>query len=267
MQKLRLRNFVAPQEAFHIARTHVPEHAPAMHTHDFAEVFWIESGVGTHLINSRRDPLTAGDVVFIQPSDVHGFQARAPGGFVLVNVAFEAGVLDWLRQSYGPIPAPSRLDAAQVERLRPVADALAISPKSRLVRDGFLLQLLAMLAAEDRIGGPVAALPGWLRHAVGEFGHPAHLPGGTQAFAKLAGRSPEHVNRVVRQTLGKTTTDVVNEIRLDYAARQLRMTDQKITEIALDCGLGNLGHFYDLFQKRFKHTPRKYRLRHQSLVR
>ena len=99
------------------------------------------------------------------------------------------------------------------------------------------------------------------------FGRPEHLAGGTQAFAKLAGRSPEHVNRILRQALGKTTTDVVNEIRLDYAARQLRMSDQKITEIALDCGLGNLGHFYSLFQKRFRLTPRKYRIRQHSLVR
>jgi AraC-like DNA-binding protein len=267
MQKLRLRNFVGSDEAFHVARTHVPEHAPSVHTHDFAEVFWIESGSGTHLINSRREPLRAGDVVFIQPSDEHGFQARGPGGFVLVNVAFAAGVLDWLREQYGPLPGSARLEAAQVERLRQIADALAVSPKSRLVRDGFLLQLLAMLSAEDRIGGPVAALPGWLRHAVGEFGRPAHMAGGTQAFARLAGRSPEHINRVFREALGKTTTDVVNEIRLEYAARQLRMTDQKIAEIALDCGLANLGHFYDLFQKRFQCTPRHYRLRHQSLVR
>lgn len=267
MQRLRLRNFVGPNETFHIGRTHVAEHASAVHTHDFAEVFWIERGTGVHIINSRRDPLQAGDVVFIQPADVHGFQARAPGGFVLVNVAFETGVLDWLRQNYGPLPVSARLDAAQMERLARVADSLAVSAKSRLARDGFLLQLLAMMAAEDRIAGPVTALPDWLRHAVGEFGRPEYLAGGTRAFAKLAGRSPEHINRMFRQTLGKTTTDVVNEIRLDYAARQLRMTDQKITEIALDCGLGNLGHFYSLFQKRFKLTPRRYRLRQHSLVR
>jgi AraC family cel operon transcriptional repressor len=182
-------------------------------------------------------------------------------------MAFAAGVLDWLRQNYGEFPKSGCLDAAQVERLRPMADALALSPKNRLVRDAFLLQLLAMLTAADRIGGPVAALPGWLRHAVGEFGRPAQLAGGTRAFARLAGRSPEHVNRVVRRVLGKTTTDLVNDIRLEYAARQLRMTDQKIAEVALDCGLGNLGHFYDLFHKRFKLTPRQYRLRHQSLVR
>ncbi len=267
MQRLRLRNFVGPAETFHLARTHLPEQGPSVHTHDFAEVFWIESGSVIHRINSRREALTAGAVVFIQPADVHGFQARAAEGCTLVNMAFEAGVLDWLRENYGPLPAPARLDSAQIERLRHVADALANAPRSRLLRDGFLLQLLAMLSTADRIGGTVGALPAWLRGAVSDFGRPEHLAGGTRAFARLAGRSPEHINRVVRQALGKTTTDMVNEIRLEYAARQLRMTDQKIAEIAFDCGLSNLGHFYHLFQKRFQLTPRRYRLRHQSLVR
>ena len=45
------------------------------------------------------------------------------------------------------------------------------------------------------------------------------------------------------------------------------MTDRKILDIALECGLGNLGYFYRLFAKQYGLTPRQYRLRQQALVR
>nr|MBA3710432.1 AraC family ligand binding domain-containing protein [Planctomycetota bacterium] len=42
-------------------------HGFAPHTHEFAEVFWCESGSGLHHINGQTIPLEAGDVVFMRP--------------------------------------------------------------------------------------------------------------------------------------------------------------------------------------------------------
>ena len=44
------------------------------------------------------------------------------------------------------------------------------------------------------------------------------------------------------------------------------MTDLPIVRIAGDCGIGNLSHFYRLFNARFGVTPRRYRLGHQTLI-
>jgi len=60
---------------------------------------------------------------------------------------------------------------------------------------------------------------------------------------------------------------VVNQARLDYSATQLRMSNKKIIEICMDCGLQNLGHFHRLFLKHFGTTPRLYRERLQAVVR
>jgi AraC-like DNA-binding protein len=35
---------------------------------------------------------------------------------------------------------------------------------------------------------------------------------------------------------------------MNYSARQLAQTAQPIVDIALDCGLNNLSHFYALFR-------------------
>jgi AraC family cel operon transcriptional repressor len=49
-----------------------------------------------------------------------------------------------------------------------------------------------------------------------------------------------------------------------YASRQLEMSSQCILEIAIDCGLSNLSHFYTLFREEFGVTPRAYRMSHSK---
>jgi AraC-like DNA-binding protein len=64
----------------------------------------------------------------------------------------------------------------------------------------------------------------------------------------------------LRRHLGMTGTEFVNEARLQHAARELRLSDRPIAEIALDCGYDNLGYFYRRFKARFGRPPRQYRL-------
>ena len=73
--------------------------------------------------------------------------------------------------------------------------------------------------------------------------------------------------RATVRWLKQTPTEIVNTVRMDYSARQLTETARPILEIALDCGLNNLSHFYALFRQRFGVSPRKYRLRAHPTVR
>jgi AraC family cel operon transcriptional repressor len=71
------------------------------------------------------------------------------------------------------------------------------------------------------------------------------------------------VARCARHHLGTTPTDYVNGIRMTYAMWQLEMADRGILDIALDCGIENLSHFYNLFRAQTGTTPRHYRLAHR----
>jgi AraC family cel operon transcriptional repressor len=53
---------------------------------------------------------------------------------------------------------------------------------------------------------------------------------------------------------------------MEFAARELRVTSRPIADIALDCGLNNLSHFYSLFRSAHGQTPRAYRLAHHRIV-
>ena len=281
MTRLLWNQTVLPGQAYHIARYTMRGRTPRKpHTHDFAEVFWVEKGEGIHEINGQRLPLKPGMLVAIRPNDRHGFQGTVES-CTIVNVAFPADTLDFLRERYcpggegflwttgttAPLPFQTTVSATQRRWLRDWADHLGRAPCIRLEIERFLLELLHELTAAGQSAAGARSLPDWLAHALEKIREPRHFALGTPQFARLAGRTPQHVNAVLKAARGSTATEAVNQARLDYAAAQLRMSNKKIIEICMDCGLQNLGHFHRLFREHFGATPRVYRRRLQAVVR
>lgn len=283
--RLLIRNFVPADRFYHVARhQRSPGHVTGEHTHDFAEVFWLENGAAIHLVNGQPKEIRAGDLVLIRPPDCHGFRALRSAGpgpaFALVNVAFRREHLAYLRKRYYPragfpwqgdaLPGRFRVGARELRRLAELADGLALGPQTMLRLEHFLLEILSMVEAaapSASSDGAAIGLPDWLRAALAQFGQPNHLAGGVKELARLAGRGPEHLNRVARRCMGLTTTDLVNRLRLDHAARELAMSARPILQIALESGFENLSYFYRLFVRRYGQTPRRFRQRSQMLVR
>ncbi|MCK6490920.1 MAG: helix-turn-helix transcriptional regulator, partial [Planctomycetes bacterium] len=132
-------------------------------------------------------------------------------------------------------------------------------PDERRALDRLLLDLFDALDAEP--AGDAA--PPWLRQAVASLATDRQrLALGAAALAGACRRSPAHVARCVRAAYGTTPTVLVDRLRLERAAEDLRMTAHPIARIALDAGYLTLGYFYRRFQARFRCTPRAYRRLH-----
>lgn len=158
-----------------------------------------------------------------------------------------------------PLPSTHHLGRLQLARL---GELLVSNTASRLLLEGALLELLHEVADP-----PGRTLPSWLGTAIDHVADdPIALRSGVPALALRAGRSREHVNRILREQTGKTAMETLNELRLNRAALELRMTDRPIAAVAADCGFGNLSYFYRLFAARFGATPRRYRTRHAALI-
>ena len=165
------------------------------------------------------------------------------------------------------MPFQTNVSAPKRRWLRNWADHLGGHARcARIEVERFLLDLLHELDSDASTSDTAQREPDWLTFALEKITEPRHFTLGTPEFARLAGRTPQHVNAVLKATCGMTTTDAVNQARLDYAAVQLRMSSNKILEFCFDCGLQNPGHFHRLFREHFGVTPRLYRLRLQSVV-
>lgn len=269
---IRWDRVAVPGAAYHLARHgRFPRTSP-IHTHDFAELFWVDAGSATHQVDGRLFPVRTGDLVLVRPEDVHGF--RQPSAtFTITNLAFPRRVLDEVRDRYyadggfpwdAPSPRTLPLAAARSATVARLGARLALGPPGRLRLDRFLLELLDELASPSSTG---VSIPAWLDRALVEWrDDPEAMRRGVRGLAEHAGRSREHVSRVIRETTGHRAIEVVNRMRLGAAAAALRMTDQPIAQIAADVGLGSLSHFYELFRASFGSAPGRYRRSHRTVV-
>ena len=267
--RLRWRSFADVAESYHVARTEYTVRTPCpVHYHEFAELFWVDQGRGWHFINGRRVELAPGQLWFIRPDDVHGFSAPKGETLVMTNVPFLPPVVEHLRARYFPrekrawwadtTEAAALLDKGALLKFSSAADTLAHAPRDLLYLDRFLLGVLAEVV-RDTLEGNLDAMPDWLQSACRRFRRPEQFSTGVKGLFKLAGRCPEHVARVMRQTMDTTPTQYVNAVRISHAALQLRMTNKPVTQVALDAGYENLSHFFSVFRTQHGCSPGVYR--------
>jgi len=276
MERLHERNYMKRGGYHHGQSRHSPALPKEPHCHDFHELFWIEDGSGWHWINSEKRLLEPGTVILIRAPDGHTFSVDPGGTMLMTNIAFGRATWNYLRRRYFDArPDYFRkshisereiaLPAGEFADVRRLGRELSAQPRERFPIERFLLNLVGILESV-RPSATAQPAPDWLAKACREIQDRRNFERGTLAFAELAGKSPEHVAREVRRHFGKTPTDLVNEARLAYAASRLATTNERIIDIALDCGFENLGHFYKVFGKKFTASPRQYRLQQQRIV-
>lgn len=252
---------------YHAARVRIPARArdTELHTHaDFHEFMGVVSGSGEHLLTTGVQPLQAGDVVLVRPSDRHAVRGSAPDGLEFVNIAFPSsiwqGFLDLTRtatwSSRGPI---SFHQPAAVPVFEHALDRFQDSPATYdLLR--FWIDLLDLLKPGDA-GGP--GVPDWLAKACTAMRAEENLRGGVSRLVELAGVSPAHLSRSMRAAYGVTPTAFVTDLRLEHAASLLAATDTPIATIADRCGFTSQSYFTRTFTAAHELPPRDFRRRSQ----
>ena len=77
--------------------------------------------------------------------------------------------------------------------------------------------------------------------------------------ADLCGFSESHFMKLFKELTGMSFTAYLVNYRLELSAKQLLETNQKIIDIATNCGFNNHSYFTRAFQKKYGFTPAKYR--------
>ncbi|MGF1449443.1 MAG: helix-turn-helix domain-containing protein [Opitutales bacterium] len=278
MKVLYWRDVATTGAAFHLVEGELPRRATdrGYHGHDFSELFVVHQGRCRHTINGQTEYLQPGTLAFIRESDFHTLEPNGPEPLRITNLAFPTGTADFVQARYlaeksrfyaaaGNQPELVELSPSVLGRLESALRELAAAPRERFFLERFLLNLLYEL--RDPVANALpAGTPDWLVDALKKVEQRALFAEGVPAFVRLCGRSHEHVTRVTRQFVGRTPSQLIRDLRLDHAARQLESSDEPIMEVAANVGLPNLSHFYTLFQKRFGVAPRQYRRQHRQVV-
>ncbi len=84
-------------------------------------------------------------------------------------------------------------------------------------------------------------------------------------LAEIVDISPDHLSRTFFQHTGEKINDMVNRLRVEYAAERILDTDQKIIDIAFDAGFNNLTTFNRIFKKVKSIHPSEYKKANKPL--
>jgi AraC-like DNA-binding protein len=85
---------------------------------------------------------------------------------------------------------------------------------------------------------------------------------GMERLAAEAGLSPYHFLRMFERITGTTPHQYILRMRLREAALRLADSPEKVLDIALDCGFGDVSNFNRAFRTEFGVNPRAYRRTH-----
>lgn len=239
------------------------------HDHAFYEMLWVFRGAANHWINDELTRLEEGDLLFIRPGDCHSLWHVEGAPVVGVNLAVPTDVIEAMGGRYpGDLNgrcfwSKDRLPDVLTQRDYPVRATrdligrLAKASRTGLALEGFLSTFFASLTSDT-----VAVtddMPSWMVDLCHKAHDPALFRQGASTLIATSGRSHSYVCRSFHRHLDQSPTAYLNAIRMRHAARRLTETGDTIAQIAHDCGIANLSHFYKLFMAAYGSAPASYR--------
>lgn len=274
MKRLLFHQLPGRRHHCHAAITRLaPDVTTAPHTHDFPECFLVLAGAGWHCTRTGRVALAAGQIVWVEPADVHWFATDATA-LEFANLAFapawwrQCAALGRPRLKPGVNRAePRALDTATRSRLETELPSLLGEDGER---GGRLLAWLAVAVEELSAPPPAApgrpAAPDWLAALLRDLDNPAHLAEPIGWWQRRSGRSKEHLARACRRFCDASLTELLQQARIARAQRLLVTGEAKVTTLAFEVGFGHLGYFHSVFKRRTGLTPRQWQRRHAATV-
>ena len=223
---------------------------------DAHELIIIASGRVEHVINTKSALKNAGDVCFVRREDQHYFRPDGSGRATIINICIPDALCLQLFDLFGfkrellsgKIPYSGHFP----EYVNFQKEIIRYSPPELRLLTANLLHALMNTA-------DAAAAAGWLSELIAEMRQKENFAAGVTRLYELSNYSKEHVCREIHRHYGKTPSQLINEIRLEYIAKLLSCSDTEIIDIAFECGYNNLSHFYHLFKERYGISPAKYR--------
>jgi AraC family cel operon transcriptional repressor len=252
------------------------------HNHDFYEVFLITSGSLFHVINGRRELLREGMFVFIRPEDIHYYENNGNDECELLNLAFSQNTMRDLALYLGEgfeadnmmnsvQPLSSFISRHEIEGVKSRFQSLTLissSNKKKIKTEvrALLVDIIVRYILETPHRLTASPIPEWLEDLSKTMQNKEHFIMGLTRLYELSPKSPEHLSRTLKKYFGRTPTEWINELRVQYSANLLVHTDEPVINVSMESGFENLSHFYHRFKKHFGVSPAQYRKIHRKIV-
>ncbi|WP_373098980.1 MULTISPECIES: helix-turn-helix domain-containing protein [Pasteurellaceae] len=261
--------FIAEENPITIERRHNQDYFP-LHNHDFDEIVIVCAGNGIHVWNNRVYPITAGDVLYINHSDVHAYETVDQ--LKLDNILYRREKLTPNNILFDYLPDErlteqqrhTRINLSCLQELQALVAQLEAESKktnqsSIYLAETLFTQLILLLdrysytetvqdSDEQKMDKLFTALS---QHIDTAFN--------LENFCGQNNLSASSLRRLFKQQTHMTIGQYLQRLRLCQTMTLLRNTQLSITEIAIKCGYEDSNYFSTVFRKETACSPSEYR--------
>lgn len=256
-------------------------HAFPMHWHDEAELIYIASGQVKITVWSTTYQAQEGDILILMPHVIHSIEQIGACSAEYFNILFHFSILgktgtDPCYEKYLKPFIVHEKTVNYYEKkgtelntlLKPLLLSLIENRRNSYSTCEYLVKSnLYMImhhlnhfcsnsnGAESAMESAYEKLKIALYHVQNSYAQNITI----NEVATLCGFSESHFMKLFKELTGISFTAYLINYRLEIAAKQLIETEQKIIEIATNCGFNNHSYFTRSFIKKYRTTPGNYR--------
>ncbi len=244
-----------------------------LHRHDYFFVLVLQKGKGTHTIDFTPYEIHNASVFFMRPGQVHELSLKAGStGYVM----------EFMPDFYRPhdknssqlLRRASTLNYCQLDAkrfLKLIAPLTHIFQEYTDKREGyqeivkanlgiFFIELVRNRKHDNKKQAPVNSYSQERLEALMELLE-THISSHKQVsqYADMLNLSAYQLNAITREALGKTCSELINEVITLEAKRYILATNDQVNQIAYRLGYEDPSYFIRFFKKQTGYTPEAFR--------
>jgi AraC family transcriptional regulator, transcriptional activator of pobA len=252
------------------------QHLHRPHRHSFYHLVLFTKGKGSHTIDFEKFTVSPYQVYFMIPGQVHSWHFDGDVDGYIVHFTEELFTSFLQKAHYlekffffqgiaedGICQLPTNLHAYITGLFETILNEVGMDKDQNL--DMIRIKLLELFIAVDRncTGRKGANVPRQkltllrsFQHLIDKHFRTIKLP---KEYADLLYVTPNHLNALCQDLVGKTAGDLIRDRVLLEAKRLLTNADMTVTEIAYDLNFQDNSYFNRFFKKNVGMTPDEFR--------
>jgi len=231
------------------------------HLHKYGELMYIKKGKINCTVDFAEYELCSGDILLVFPDQIHSHGDSSNDSEIYVMIFPINTILgEMLNKKIPSSPVLKNASTEEIDNLFKITcDEYHIGTEySFFAALGYsqvlISRLLSKCTFQDAKHMPYSIEKQLVEYCTQNFREAISL----NSIAKEFGYNPSYLSHIFSQKFKISFLKFINALRVNEAKEKLR-NDEKITQIALDCGYGSIRNFNRVFKEATGKTPKEYR--------